>query len=501
MEILERLNTELRTQALLIGGMELLGWDQEVCMPIGGTPFRAALQGTLASIIHQRVIEKVLPLLREAYALPSIDERTRADIGLLLEEAEVAEKLPADLVRAFSEAASYAQRAWADAKSRSDFESFRPHLEKLVYLSREKAEALGYQHEPYEALLRLFERSITPVDIERLFAELRPFLVETVRLCQESPIGESVYPPLTMPASQQRALIQSVVSQLGYDLTRGRIDESLHPFCTGIAPDDVRITIRINEGDLTTALTAALHEMGHALYEQGLAREPMGWPITQSASLSVHESQSRFWENHVGTSVEFWTYLYEKVFPSFAPGWLSAYTPLSLARRVNKIQPGLIRIESDEVSYHLHILLRFELERALINGDLSVRDLPAAWNDKVAEYLNLTVPNDAYGVLQDIHWSMGSFGYFPTYSLGSFLAAQLSEALTSAYPDWTERLKEGDGSMPLLWMRTHVHAHGARYRTQELCEKATGAPLSAQPFIRYTRWKVAHLYEGLAIPV
>ncbi|MCS6895911.1 MAG: carboxypeptidase M32 [Bacteroidia bacterium] len=500
MDILGQLSVELRTQALLISGLELLAWDQEVCMPPAGAASRAALHGTLAGMVHQRIIEKILPLLREANTLSDIDDATRRDIRLLLEDAEIAEKIPSDLVRAFSEAASYAQRAWVDAKSRSDFESFRPHLEKLVKLSREKAAAIGYQNEPYEALLHLFERSVTPTDIEQLFSELRPFLMETIRLCQENPIGGVEYPPLYMSAAEQKALIQTVVKQLGYDLTRGRIDESVHPFCTGISPDDVRITIRINEKDLTAALSAALHEMGHALYEQGLPREPLGWPITHASSLSVHESQSRFWENHVGASVEFWTYLYENVLPHYTLSWLSAHTPFSLARQVNKIQPGLIRIESDEVSYHLHILLRFELERALINGDLTVRELPVAWNDKVAEYLNLAVPDDAHGVLQDVHWSMGSFGYFPTYSLGSLLAAQLSEALTLSHPEWPARLSEGDASLPLHWMRTNIHAHGARYRIQELCERATGAPLSAKPFIRYIRRKVAQLYEGLALP-
>lgn len=501
MNIKSQLDAELRTQALLTGGMELIAWDQEVCMPAGGVSSRAALMGTMATLLHQRIVERILPLLREAETAPDIDEETRAEVRMMLEDAEMIEKVPADLVQALSEAASLAQRAWAEARARSDFAHFRPHLERLIQLSREKAAALGYEKEPYQALLRLYERSITPDEIARIFADIRPFLTETVRLCQYHPVQDAQGPALHLPASDQKALIQRIVSELGYDLSRGRIDESVHPFCTGISPDDVRITLRIYEDDLTMGVGSALHEMGHALYEQGLPGEPAGWTRTHAASLSVHESQSRFWENHIGATVEYWTYLYERVLPDYAPSWLSDYTPLTLARRVNRIQPGLIRIQSDEVSYHLHILLRFELERALINGDLSVADLPAAWNEKVAAYLGLSVPDDAMGVLQDIHWSMGSFGYFPTYSLGSFLAAQLAEALTAAYPDWEARLTEGDGTLPLQWMREHIHQHGGRYRMQTLCERATGAPLSAAAFIRHIQRKVARLYEGLAVPV
>lgn len=500
MSLAEKLNQELRTYALLASNVEILTWDQEVCMPRAGVTHRAALIGTLMELLHQRLTERLLPLLREARESTAFSPQEQHQIQTLIEEAEPAEKVPPSLVRAFSEAASLAQVAWVEARDKAEFALFAPHLEKLVALAREKAGALGYNKEPYEALLRLYEKSVSPLEVEALFAQIKSFLIETLQLCVSRDLEGLNGPPLFLPAAAQRSLVEEVVTRLGYDLSRGRIDLSAHPFCSGFSPDDVRITLRIDEQDLTMALGSAMHETGHALYEQGLAREPLGWPVTTPASLSIHESQSRFWENHVGNSLAFWTYLYNQVLPRYQPKWLSRYSPLTLARRVNRIQPSLIRIQSDEVSYHLHILLRFELERALVNGDLNVTELPEAWNSRIQSYLGLRVPHDGVGVLQDIHWSMGNFGYFPTYSLGSFYAAQFAEALSQEHPDWEAALAEGHSQAPLAWMREKIHCHGRLYDSQALCEKATGKPLSVQPFRNYIQQKVASLYEGLTVP-
>ncbi|MCS7161915.1 MAG: carboxypeptidase M32 [Bacteroidia bacterium] len=496
MALRERLYEALRFRALLASNIEILSWDQEVCMPPRGVAHRATLLGTLANLLHKHITDTLLPLLQEAKEHPELTPAEQQSVGILLEDLEPIVKIPPTLVQELTEEVTLAKAAWVEARKASDFSRFAPHLTKLLHLLRAKAEALGYEREPYEALFRLYEKGITITELEQLFSDLKPFLLEMLHTYQGY---ELEGPPLALPAAAQKELVSTVLEHLGYDLSRGRIDLSAHPFCAGFSPDDVRLTIRIEEEDFTMALSAGLHEMGHALYEQGLAREPIGWPISMAASLSVHESQSRFWENHIGASLPFWQFMQARILPRYQPSWLSAYTPLTLARRVNKIQPHLIRIQSDEVTYHLHILLRFELERALLRGELSVPDLPLAWNEKVATYLGLTVPNDREGVLQDIHWSMANLGYFPTYSLGSFLAAQFAVAMSRENPYWEEALAEGDASFPLQWLQKNIYAHGALWDSQTLCQKATGEPLSVQYYIQYIRTKLENLYEGLPL--
>jgi carboxypeptidase Taq len=502
MAIREKLEAALRRQALLASAIETLTWDQEVTMPKAGFQHRALVLGELASLHHENLTNKVLPLLAEALHTDSIfTESERQQLEIYLDEATPIQKIPADLVRTFSETASQAQAIWAEARASANYALFQPYLEKLVSLSQEKAAHLGYEEEPYEALLRLYEKSLRPSQVERLFAALRDFLIQTVQTCQEAAPAAVQGPALAMPTQVQRQLVETVLYQIGFRSETNRVDLSAHPFCSGLSPKDVRLTIRIEEEDVLMALGSAMHEMGHGLYEMGLPSEPIGWPATMPASLSIHESQSRFWENHIGNSVAFWEFLYMRVLPAYAPAWLTAYTPLTLAQRANAIQPHLIRIQSDEVSYHLHILLRFELERALINGDLKSGDLPAAWNEKTLMYLGLLPSSDAQGVLQDIHWSMGSFGYFPTYSLGSLYAAQFEAAIERAHPLFMKEVAQGRFETPLHWLRTHIHAYGHTCSSEALCEQATGEPLSPRYYQAYIRSKVAQLYEGLALPV
>lgn len=306
MGLKEKLDAALRRQALLGAAVEGLVWDQEVMMPKAGAFHRAQVIGELSALHHQNLTQQVLPLVREALATPHIlTPSEKAQLEILLQEAEPIEKIPTELVRRFSEGASQAQIVWAEARARSDFATFAPHLEKLVQLSREKAQYLGYEAEPYEALLRLYERSLRPRAVEALFTEIKDFLIQTIQACQEVPLAAQELPTLRMPAADQRQLVEEVLTHIGWRPETNRLDLSAHPFCSGLSPKDVRLTIRIDEEDLLMALGSGMHEMGHALYEMGLPEEPLGWPITTAASLSIHESQSRFWENHIGNSPAF----------------------------------------------------------------------------------------------------------------------------------------------------------------------------------------------------
>jgi carboxypeptidase Taq len=405
-------------------------------------------------------------------------------------------KLPNAFIQELAELTSHAQTIWADARAKSDFSLFQPSLKRLVELKRQEAEYVGYKDSPYDALLDAHEPGLTSASVSEVFNELRDFLKPFVRSLERS---SQVFPSEkilhgTFPIADQQKFNQWVAEKMGFDFDAGRLDQSTHPFTTGFHPEDVRITTRYREHDLFYSLGSTIHEAGHALYEQGLPVKHYGTPLAESISYGIHESQSRIWENNVGKSKAFWTSLYPKLQKQFPKPF--AKIPLETVYRImNRVKPSLIRTEADEVTYNLHIILRYEIERELIEGTLKVKDLPEIWNAKIKKYLGLKVPNDREGVLQDVHWSGGSFGYFPTYTLGNLYAAQFYQTAHKKLPRLEADLKKGNFAPFREWLRTNIHAHGKTYSSDALVKEVCGEPLQAKYFIQYLKEKYLDLYK------
>jgi carboxypeptidase Taq len=478
-----------------------LGWDQETMMPPAGAPARAEQLALVAALGHERSTdERVGALLAECEADATLlaDERVAANLREIRRDYDRARRLPTALVREFAETASLSMNAWKEARQRSDFAAFAPWLAKVVELNRRKAECYtdgGSGSALYDALLDEYEPGARAADVESIFTELRGALVPMIA----EVAGAAAQPDdapfrAAVPIPAQQELGRFVLERLGFDLMAGRLDTSTHPFCEGAAAGDTRLTTRYAETRFPDALSSTLHEAGHGMYEQGLPkREFPGQPLAQSASLSIHESQSRLWENMVGRSPEFWQWLMPVAHRVLGAS-THRFSPDDLYRAVNRVERTLIRVDADETTYNLHIMLRFDLERALISGDLAIADLPAAWNDRVRSDLGLEVPDDARGCLQDIHWPMAAFGYFATYTLGTLYAAQLWDAIRRDLADLPDQIARGEFGALLGWLRENVHRHGRRYPAGELCRRATGAPLDAAPLIGYLRGKLAAVY-------
>ncbi len=477
----------------------LLEWDQEVMMPPRGVEGRARARATLAALVHDRVVDEELGgLIGELDATGSGGPWAAANVREMKRQRDRAVKVPRQLVADLARESSLAQQAWVAARRDDDWARFAPHLVRLVDLKRREAEAVGYEAEPYDALLDEFEPGAKAAQLEGVFTELRRGLVPVLDALRgaPNPPDDALWRGDFAAADQDR-LGRAVLAAMGYDFAAGRLDVSAHPFTQGFNPGDVRITTRYDEHDLQTGLYADMHEGGHALYELGLPAEHAGEPVGAAVSLGIHESQSRLWENLVGRSRPFVGWLRGHL----AEIWPAVHARTdaeALYRAANTVQPSLIRIEADEVTYNLHIILRMEIERALVAGDVQVDDLPGLWREKVKTYLGLEVPTDREGVLQDIHWSFGLFGYFPTYALGNLYAAQLFAAARRHLPDLDEQMARGDLGNLLHWLRANVHGPGSLYRADELCVRVTGAPLSPEPFLAHVREKFGDVY-GVAL--
>lgn len=470
----------------------VLEWDQETYLPDGAAAARALPLSTLHELAHEHFTDEalghLLDRLHDRAADPdSIPARL---VAVTRHDYERARRVPARLVGELAHAAAHAKQAWKEAREAADFGRFAPHLERLVALSVEKAEALGYAGHRYDALLDQFEPGTTTAEVARVFEALHAELVPIVRALGARPPADDAPLHGHFPAAAQWALAHQLLGDLGFDLRRGRLDASAHPFTTTFAIDDVRLTTRVDEGFFPSAFFGTLHEAGHGLYEQGIDPALARTPLADGASLGLHESQSRLWENLVGRSRPFWTHYYPRVQAAF-PEALGGVAQEAFFAAVNRVAPSLIRVEADEVTYNLHIMLRFELETALLDGSLAVADLPAAWNDRMEAYLGLRPAHDAEGVLQDIHWALGAFGYFPTYALGTLMSAQLYAAAEQALPDLSAQIAAGRFEALLAWLRRNVHRWGRARTAAEILEAATGSPLSAAPWLAYVRAKYA----------
>lgn len=489
-KLVERIGEIGRLEAI----QTLLEWDQETCMPAKATPMRAEETALLAGLIHERRTSAELGDLLNASDAGADGPVAATNIRETRRLYERAVKVPTELVKEISHTTTMAKEAWLRARKDSSFPTFAPWLEKLTDLKRRVADLIGYDDRPYDALLDEFEPGARTADIAALFAEVREFLVPLVKTIAESKRQpDASILTREYPRAAQEALCRQVAEAMGYDFDAGRLDVSAHPFTLGMTCWDVRITTRYDERYLPSSLFGTIHEVGHALYEQGLEPAHAFTPMGQSVSLGVHESQSRMWENLVGRSREFWEH-HLPIARTLFPRALGGVSLDDFHAAVNAVRPSLIRVEADEVTYNLHVMLRFELEQDLLDGKLVVRDVPDAWNARMSDFLGLSPPDDATGCLQDIHWSMGAFGYFPTYALGNLFAAQFFDAARRDMPDLPEHIRRGEFRPLLAWLRNNIHRHGQRWRADELIRQVSGRPLSTGPFATYIEEKFKPLY-------
>ena len=467
-----------RERATLGSCAQLLQWDAELCMPKSGVDHRGEQMALLAGLVHERATDPHLgDLLGSVEASPLIGDAGGAEavnVRELRRDYDRETKLPRKLVEEMARVSAQSSQSWAEARDRNDFPAFAPWLDRTFELARERADALGYANDRYDALLDDYEPGMTSAELTSLFADLGARLVPLVESLRDRPrpSGTRIL-NREFPLDRQRTFSEGIAPIVGFDLSSGRFDLGPHPFCAFIGPGDVRIALRYHERNFASGFLAVMHETGHALYEQGLDPAHYGTPMGEAVSLGIHESQSRLWENLVGRSHGFWAHFYPKLKAAFAEPLNDV--PLDEFRGVmNDVNPGLIRVEADEVTYNLHIVIRFEIERALLSGDLRAIDLPGAWSEAYQRYLGITPENDRVGCLQDIHWSESLIGYFPTYTLGNVYAAQLFEAADRAIGPLEEAFSRGE-FLPLReWLREKVHRHGKRYHAAEVIERVTG---------------------------
>jgi len=477
----------------------LLGWDERTMMPAAENEYRAEQMTLLSGLIYDRVTDARYGEQLEELAASDLMKTPHSDAAAIIRglkrDRDKRVQLPKSLVEELTRAAVRGQQAWEKARRDDDYALFKPALETLLQLKRQQADAYGYENSRYDALLDEYEPEAKTADVDRVLRDLRDQLVPLVEAIRDS----KTKPNLdvlrgTFPIADQEAFGRAAAQQIGFDFDRGRLDVTAHPFCSGMGPHDCRLTTRYDEQFFPSAFFGTLHEAGHGIYEQGQRPEEFGLPSGDSISLGIHESQSRMWENQVGRSASFWKHFFPKLQETF-PKAVSKVELDDYYFAINNVEPSLIRVEADEATYNLHILIRFEIEQLLLSDDLPLDDLPAAWNERYEQYLGITPPSDAAGVLQDVHWSFGAFGYFPTYSLGNLYSAQFYDQAEQEIGPLDEQFAEGQFGRLKQWLNEKIHEQGRRYTASELIEQVTGKPLSHEPLVRYLRDKLTPLYN------
>ncbi len=497
-ETLERLKSILAEVSDLGSAAALLSWDQQTYMPPGGVIARGNQIGTLSSLGHSNFIsEEVGKLLEDlkAYA-ESLDPESNDAclIEVTSRDYQKQTKVPSDFVAEFSRIAVIAHGAWEEARKNNNFSHFQPHLEKIVEMKRQYADFFAPYDHVYDPLLDDFEPGMKTAEVQEIFAALRPKQVELIKAISEKPEVDNSF--LYQPFDEQKQwdFGERVITKYGYDWNRGRQDKAAHPFTTNFSVGDVRITTWVDSNFLNPALFGTLHEGGHAIYEQGVSQDLERTPLAGGASLAIHESQSRMYENLLGRSYDFWVYFYPKLQDTFSTE-LGNVDLDTFYKGINKVEPSLIRVDADEATYNLHVMVRLELEIALMEGKLQVADLPTAWNERMKDYLGIIPPNDADGVLQDVHWAGGAMGYFPTYSLGNLVSNQLWEKITLDIPGLSSQIQGGNFKELLAWLRENVHQHGSKFKPQVLVNRIVGSRIKPEAYLKYLNDKFGAIYE------
>lgn len=497
-KILQKFKAYLVDLAHLKSAISVLNWDKEVYLPEKGNEPRAATLSYLAGELHQKFLspefKKLLESAKNETVKSAADPSLDAIIREVSRELEREEKLPLAFVKELARVTAEAHHIWVHARKKSDFKIFLPQLQKVLDLKRKEANFLGFAKSPYDALLDLYEPYATTEEISILLQELKNFLVPFLEKIKQSSV--LIDPKIlkgNFAIEKQKAFGNLVLEKMGFNFGAGRLDISAHPFTIAHHPWDVRITTRYDEYNFFYSLSSTIHEAGHALYEQSLPAENFGTPLAESVSLGVHESQSRVWENIIGKGKPFWQYFYPLLQKEF-PSPFSNISFEDFYRAINYVVPSLIRTESDEVTYNLHIILRFEIEKNLIEGAINAKDAPQIWNEKFKELFGISVPNDTCGILQDVHWSGGNFGYFPTYSLGNLYSAQFYNTAKQQLLNLENEISKGEFGLLRNWLKEKIHIHGKFYSADSLVQNVTGEKLNSKYFMDYLTKKYSAIY-------